>query len=344
MPKIAFKQHLALSKANKLKLEKVNEVIEDYRKQGFRMTLRQIYYQLVKDNIVPNKDSEYDKLGDLLVKGRMCGIVDWTAIVDRNRTPRLPYWYVDENQALTDTADSYRLDRQIGQDNYVEMWVEKDALSEILYDKSSLYHTPLMVNRGYTSCTAVYESFNRFIKKIKEGKKAHILYVGDHDPSGLDMIRDINDRLVEFGAGAVEVQQIALNMKQVTQYDLPPNPAKIRDPRAGWYIKNFGDTSWEVDALTPQVLHETIETSIQKLINIDTYNEMVAREKTEREKLQQMPTLITDLRQYRLTLEESISDLESDEESLNFADQIELNSKRATLTALVSSVKGFSTL
>lgn len=295
--KIAFLQHLGVSKSNKIKLEKVNAIIENYVAKGYRLTLRQLYYQLVKDNIIANDDKEYAKLSDLLVKGRMCGIVDWEAIVDRNRTPQLPYNYENPDEALIDLGNTYRIDRQEGQDNYVELWVEKDALSEVLSRKSVHYHVNLMVNRGYTSCTAVYESANRFRRAIKNGKSANIIYVGDHDPSGLDMVRDINTRLETFGLKEpVNVQHIALTMPQVQLYDLPENPAKIKDPRAGWYIKNFGEMSWEVDALTPEVLHETIDLHIEKLINMEKFNEIVERERTERNQIKILPELITDLR------------------------------------------------
>lgn len=339
--KIAFKDHLSLSKPNKLKLEIINEIIEGYVARDLRLTLRQLYYQLVTKNIIPNNDKEYNKIGDLLVKGRMCGIVDWASIVDRNRTPRLPYSFEDYNDAIDDAAKTYRIDRQLGQNNYIEMWVEKDALSEILYNKASKYHIRLMVNRGYTSCTAVYESFNRFRNAIKEGKEAHILYVGDHDPSGLDMIRDINDRLEEFGAGGVNVRQIALNQEQIKLYNPPPNPAKIKDPRASWYIKNFGDISWEVDALTPEVLYETIETNLRSLIDIKKYDAQVTLEKEEREKLAELPSLISDLREYRETLISDINAME--DEDLSQSDRDYRSILEARLESL-EAIRGFSTL
>ena len=87
-----FRSDLRLSRANVEKLEIVNDIIKEYVSQGYRLTLRQLYYQLVSRDIVPNIQSEYSKLSGLLVKGRMGGEVDWSAIEDRIRVPFLPYW------------------------------------------------------------------------------------------------------------------------------------------------------------------------------------------------------------------------------------------------------------
>lgn len=287
--KIAFRPKLHLSKKNIVQLNIVNNIIEEYRKMGYRLTLRQLYYQLVSRDVIPNNDREYAKISDLLVKGRMGGVVDWDAIEDRVRVPNLPYQVDDIDDAIEDTINSYRLDRQLGQPNYIELWVEKDALSSVLKRKTHHYHVRLMVNRGYSSCTAMYDAFNRFKHFCeKDDRKGHILYLGDHDPSGLDMIRDISERLEEFGV-ELTVTQIGLTTKQVKQYNPPPNPAKITDPRAKWYIEKYGPTSWEVDALNPVTLHEIIDANIVKLLDMKKFNAMVAKEAEEKEEISKLP-------------------------------------------------------
>lgn len=308
--KIAFRKQLNLSKKNLVQLELVNSIIEEYSEAGYRLTLRQLYYQLVSRDVIPNKVAEYDKLSTLLTKGRMGGVVDWDAIEDRIRQPELPYWVDGIEDAIRDTHRHYRINRQEGQSNYIELWVEKDALSSVLSRKSHHYHINLMVNRGYSSTTAMYDSYNRFKRAVDRGQNIHILYCGDFDPSGRDMLRDIDERLVEFGADTIKVHSIALTMKQIKQFDPPPNPAKITDPRAKGYIAEHGDKSWEVDALNPETLHEIIDTNISSLINLDLFNAKIAQETEEKTEIAKLPSQKSSLINIQSHLSDRISTLE----------------------------------
>lgn len=293
--KQAFDSKLRLNTDNKKQLDVINEIIEDYRQQGYKLTLRQLYYQLVSRDVIPNNVKEYAKISNLLKKGRMAGVVDWDAIEDRIRVPKLPYWVYDIPDAINDTIKHYRLNRQKDQDFYIELWVEKDALSGVLSRKTYHYHINLMVNRGYSSVTAMYDAYNR-IKNA--GKPAIIFYLGDHDPSGLDMVRDIRDRLQDFGLSCYEgdnfnemsdkgsdfaIKHIGLTWNQIQQYNPPPNPAKTTDPRSKWYIDKYGATSWEVDALNPDVLHQIIDREIQAVINEDRFNQQLEQEEADKE-------------------------------------------------------------
>ncbi len=266
-----FDDKLRLSSANKERLETINTILEEYKADGYVLTLRQLYYQLVSKDIIPNNDKEYGKLSNILKKGRMSGIVDWASIEDRVRVPKLPYWVNGVKDAIKDTIEQYRINRMKGQDRKIEIWVEKDALSNVLYRVSSKYHIRLMVNRGYSSVSAMYDAYNR----LNSGDV--ILYFGDHDPSGLDMIRDIKERLQDFGL-EIDVMPIALTMNQIEQFTPPPNPAKITDPRAKWYIKKFGGTSWELDALPPRELIRLAENAVENLIDMQLYNDMLKEE------------------------------------------------------------------
>jgi hypothetical protein len=240
-----FDHKLRLSKANKARLEMVNNILEEYQADGYVLTLRQLYYQLVSRDVIPNKQIEYTRLSNVLKKGRMAGVVDWDAIEDRVRKPQLPYWVHDIPDAIDDFIRQYRLDRMKGQAQRVEVWVEKDALSNVLSRVTRKYHCQLMVNRGYSSVSAMYDAY----KRLNDGDT--ILYFGDHDPSGLDMIRDIRERLYSFNGLDIEVVPVALTMEQIRKFNPPPNPTKVQDPRAGWYIEQWGHTSWELDALPP---------------------------------------------------------------------------------------------
>ncbi len=284
MVKEIFRDSLHLSKKNIEQLELINSIIEEYAEEGYVLTLRQLYYQLVSRDVIPNRVQEYAKLSTLLVKGRMAGFVDWDAIEDRIRTPFLPYWVVDVEDAIKDTIDQYRLNRQEGQDVYIELWVEKDALSGVLKRITEYYHINLMVNRGYSSCTAIHDAYKRFQNQEDQGKQVHILYLGDYDPSGLDMIRDIRERLEEFGVSPI-VKPIGLTKTQINRYNPPPNPAKITDPRAKWYIAEYGDTSWEVDALNPKILHQLVKSNVEKLINMNLFTKKLNQETKDKKTL-----------------------------------------------------------
>jgi len=296
--KIQFLTNIRLSLANRNRLYQVNEILDEYKHQGYVLTLRQLYYQLVSRDIIPNNQKEYAKLSDLLTRGRMCGEVDWNGIEDRVRVPKLPYCADDLADALSDIHAQYRNDRQKNMPYYCEIWCEKDALSSVLYRVTERYHIPLIVNRGYSSCSAMYEAYNRL--RVQD-RPCIILYFGDHDPSGLDMVRDITERLEEFGMrsetdvnnffrdGQYEfhVRHVGLTTAQVEQYEPPPNPAKITDPRAKGYIARYGNISWELDALPPAVLSKLLVEHIEEFIDKDILNDNLAREKQDRDKLQQ---------------------------------------------------------
>ena len=289
----AFSDRLHLSSANKERLGVINSIIEEYRKQGYKMTLRQLYYQLVSRDVIPNNLKEYAKLSKLLVQGRMAGVVDWDAIEDRIRVPFIPYWVRGVVHAIEDTIDQYRLDRMRDQDVYIEVWVEKDALSGVLRRITSHYHVNLMVNRGYSSCTAMHDAYERLSAKESDGKRCVILYLGDHDPSGMDMTRDVEERLNEFGVHP-EIRRVALTDAQIKKYNPPPNPAKFSDPRAKDYVAQYGRTSWEVDALPPNVLHQIITENVEGLIDMRKFKRLLAQEVSDRELLSKARDSIDD--------------------------------------------------
>jgi len=287
--KIAY-QKPKLSRANFKRLEQVNDIVEQYAKEGYTLTLRQLYYQLVSKNIIANVTKEYDRLSHLLTQGRLGGIVDWDAIEDRIRTPNLPYYNHSVEQAVEAAHDHFRLDRMDGQDNYIELWVEKDAISSIMKRRTHHYGIRLMVNRGYSSTTAMHDAFKRFEAAIEIGQHATILYLGDADPSGLDMaLNDIPKRLEETFGTSVDVQPIAITWPQIKQYDPPPNPAKIKDPRAAWFIKTYGESSYEVDSLEPKVLAEIVTREIESRLDMDMFEERLKEEERQKKVLAQLP-------------------------------------------------------
>ena len=301
-------------------LGNINEVLEDYADQGYVLTLRQLYYRLVAADVIPNRPNEYVKLSAVLTEGRLCGLVDWNSIEDRTRSPKRPYTVNDIDDAIKDTVNFYRLDRQRGQENYVEMWTEKDAISNILYKQTEEYGIPLLVNRGYSSTTAMYESYKRMERAIERGQNAHILYFGDHDPSGLDMaLNDIPNRLNELFGTNVECKHIGITMPQIKEFDPPPNPAKVTDPRAKWYIGEYGDSSWEVDALEPKDMHKIIHEELEPIIDLEMMEKVKFQELEEKEEISQLPDLrdkVESLKEYlnkEIRLFEEIEDEDKDD-------------------------------
>lgn len=270
----------------------INQIIREYQAAGYRLTLRQLYYQLVSRDVIPNKQNEYLKLSTVLTEGRMCGLVDWDAIEDRLRVPSSPNSWDDPEEGLDTIIRLYQLPRMRGQDVYIEVWVEKDALSGVLSRVTRKYHIPIMVNRGYSSVSAMYDAYNRFRDAHERSQSIRILYMGDYDPSGIDMIRDIRDRISEFFGGGVErgdvdfeIVPIALTRKQIDQYNPPPNPAKTTDPRHARFAANHGLTSWEVDALRPEVLDSILTKAIEKMIDVKLYKKVVSEEAADKERL-----------------------------------------------------------
>lgn len=268
-------------------LAKVTSIVEDYNKQGYRMTLRQLYYQLVSADVVANTPQQYAHLSRLLNDARLAGLVDWDFIEDRVRIPRRNSHWLNIPDLISSAVSSYRRDRWEDQNKFCEVWVEKDALSGVLSPITEKFHVTLMVNRGYSSATAMHDSAMRLRKEENNGKKVTILYVGDHDPSGEDMVRDIRGRLRIFRCNAI-VKKIALTMTQIKKYQPPPNPAKMSDPRAQEYVDKHGESSWEVDALRPDVLHKLVTSEIMKIIDIKKYNDIIEVEQNEVEELQEL--------------------------------------------------------
>lgn len=260
-----------------------NAIIRSYAAQGLRLTLRQLYYQHVSANTIPNSERSYQNLSSLISKARLGGLMDWDAIEDRGRRPHRVSEFEDLKDLVEAAIRSYRLPRWQGQGNYVELWVEKDALAGVLSPVARDYHVTMMVNKGYSSQSAMYESANRFRDK-QDTRACWLFYLGDHDPSGEDMVRDIRDRMGTFGVTLV-VHKIALTMAQVKQYNPPPNPAKITDPRATEYIKKHGASSWEVDALPPQVLQQLIRQSLDTVTDKKTMQIVKDREEVDKEDL-----------------------------------------------------------
>lgn len=268
-------------------IDQAEEIITEYMAEGYELTLRQLYYQFVARGIIANKDSEYKRLGSIINDARLAGLLDWKAIVDRTRKIQINSHWEDPSEIIQETADCYALDTRQTQPIYVEVWVEKEALAGVLERACEPLDVPYFSCKGYVSQSAMWRASLRIIAKLETTfhKQAILLHLGDHDPSGIDMTRDIQDRLILFGAN-IEVKRIALNMNQIERFNPPPNPAKITDSRYRGYITEYGEESWELDALDPRTINELITSEVNNLTVSDKRKTLIEKQEQEREKLQ----------------------------------------------------------
>ena len=283
MSKIQYKKIAFRQKSLDL-IKLINSVIDEYGAQGYELTLRQAYYQLVARGYIENNEHSYKNIGSLINDGRLAGLIDWNSITDRTRNLRHSSHWDRPQDVIKSAKCSYLLDKWEGQPNYVEVWVEKDALVDIVGQACQPIDTPHFSCRGYTSQSEMWSAAQRFIRQ-KNREARYIIHLGDHDPSGIDMTRDIQERLEMFGAD-VYVKRVALTMNQVTTYNPPPNPAKITDSRCGKYIDQYGEESWELDALEPQMLTNLITNEVTALRDDAIYQAICEREAQEKEELQ----------------------------------------------------------
>ncbi len=280
-------REVTFHKESKGILDQLLEIADEYAAQKIKLTLRQLYYQLVARGFIENEEREYKKISRILKKARYGGVVDWESIEDRSRTPQIPYHFESVPDFIKTMMHNFKRDRWDGQDYYLELVTEKDALSSVLspivHEK---YHMGFNVVHGYSSITSIYDMSKRFMEALNAGKKGVLLYVGDHDPSGLDMVRDVRERLSELLRYApVDVIPVALTMDQIHEFNPPPNPAKITDSRAKSYIEQYGAASWEVDALRPDALIRFVEAAIRGYLDVGLMDEVVKREQEQIEEL-----------------------------------------------------------
>jgi len=301
MPRIKY-QDIKIRGAGLALINKMNSIIAEYEAAGYSLTLRQVYYQLVARGIIPNNERSYKMVSDYMSHGRLAGLIDWHAIEDRTRyIRRLNHW---DNPAdiINSAANSYRIDLWDTQPQYIEVWVEKDALIGIVEQVAQRFDVPCFSCRGYTSQSEMWAAAQRLSFASKNGKRpCTVIHLGDHDPSGLDMTRDIRERLILFASADLEltINRIALNMDQVELYNLPPNTAKITDTRFTKYVNEYGETSWELDAIEPIQLDGLIENTIEYYIDKKEMNKQRKRMEEEKEQLAEAEDFISNRHEWQ---------------------------------------------
>ena len=265
-------------------VDAARDVIDEAAAQGYRLTLRAVFYGLVSVNAIANNERSYKRLSEVLNRARWARLLDMTAIDDLQRViVERPAW-----DGPADFAESvvpqYRRDWWANGDARVEVWAEKAAVSSIVGPEAHRFGVRFLACRGYNSLTTLAEAAERwdFDGAQTDSRRSVVLYVGDLDPSGADMDRDIEERLRELAATVVDVRRLALTRAQVEEHDLPPNPTKLTDSRAGDWM--HGRDSWELDALPAPVLAGLVRDALADLIP-DDFDDRRAEDRATRRRL-----------------------------------------------------------
>lgn len=260
---------------NKALLDQAIKVIELYQEKGLSLSLRQVYYQLVTKNIIQNKKAEYKKLLRLLTIARRDGTLSEDCLEDRSRTYHsLPYW-PDYKAGIKALHNQFNLDLWDNQATRPVVLIEKDALIGVIEPVCKKWRVDYMSCRGYLSVGALAELKQRAFENTV------IFYLGDHDPSGLDAVRAL-----KFNLDLIfPVEHIALTYAQVQSQKIPPNPAKESDNRFKDYARQYGNNSYELDALKPEFIQDLLSDTIQGHLDRDKFRAMQTAEKAEKHRL-----------------------------------------------------------
>lgn len=278
-------------------IREVNKILDQY---DMPLTLRQLFYRLVAQLIIPNTITSYKTLSKWMVKAREQGDVDDRRIEDRSRQVLgVGDWgYEDVESFLNDRIKSLQESWQYWarslwetQPLQVLVALEKDALSRLFTDVTDRFHIHVFPTRGYGSYAYVKDMAERI---VSEGKPAIVLYFGDFDPSGRDIERDLRERLERYGAEDFKVVRVALTKHQIAEHNLPPRPEDAatleklgRDPRRVRYGLEY---ACELDALEPPTLQDMIQQSVMERIDEKEWNTRVQQIKDEQTKLKEKLT------------------------------------------------------
>lgn len=280
------------------KLEKVKQILKeltDYKP----LTLRQIYYQLVGRGHIENRVSQYTMLSGLLKWARIEGYIPWEDIEDRVRVYHDLTGWENSDQFVQASLDQflndYKRDLLQSQEEYIEIWIEKDALSSVFTKVAAPYTISVVVCRGFSSATFLndYKKRLRYYSK----KTPVMLYFGDFDPSGVEIFEAIKTSLrEELGILGIGFKRIALLREDILRYKLPHNPNELKrsDPRASKHIEAYGELAVELDALRPDILEEKIRNAIEAELDIGAFNNEVEVYQLELNKLNRFKEKVTE--------------------------------------------------
>jgi hypothetical protein len=240
------------------------------------MTVRQVFYQATVRGLIEKTEAGYAKVQTDLVAMRRDGWLPYNWLADNTRWQRKPRTFSNVEDALADTARLYRKALWADADSYVEVWLEKDALSGVVYPVTDAYDVPLMVARGYASLSFLHTAAE-YIGTLDV--PAYIYHFGDFDPSGVNAGEKIEETLRDLAPDAeIVFERIAVRPEQIDAWGLPTRPTKTSDSRA----KGFGDISVELDAIEPGQLRALVQETIEQHLPAEQYEILKVAEASER--------------------------------------------------------------
>jgi hypothetical protein len=194
---------------------------------------------------------------------------------------------------LNNFLAEYRRDLLQTQEKYIEVWIEKDALSTIFRRVTLPYYISTVVCRGFSSVSFLNDFKNRLSNY--EGKTPVMLYFGDFDPSGMEMLESTKTTLRdELGVEGIEFKRVALTREDILKYELPHNPDALKrtDTRAKKHVEAYGELAVELDALRPDVLEQKIKEAIESELDVDAFNTELDRHNEEIKKIDLLKTKV----------------------------------------------------
>lgn len=263
-------------------MDVIRQAIVDALEEDAPMTVRQVFYRLTVQGVVPKQERRgYQTVQRLLVEMRDNGDIDYDDIVDSSRTIRAPDTFDSIDQALYDATRQYRRSLWTGRDEFIQVWIEKEALAGVVWDVTDRWDVQLWVNRGFASLSYLNQGAQWINKALSKGKRVFIYNMGDHDPSGVGAWDSMKDRLVEWidDVYRVEFERIAVTPWQIREWSLPSRPTKQSDSRS----KGFDAESVEMDAIMPRQLRRIVENAILRHVSLDELERTMLIEEAERE-------------------------------------------------------------
>ena len=247
------------------------------------VSLRQVFYALVSQGLEKDERA-YARLGEVINRARRAGLVPFDAIRDDGVAAREPHFYAgpdDFGDRMLEAAEHYRLDRQAGQDIYIEVWTEAAGTVPQLANAVSAYGVPVYSAGGFLSLTAVHDAAERAASR-DTGTVA--LQVGDHDPSGASIFDRLDRDVAAFAAdkgASFTAHRLALTAAQVDALGIETAPPKRTDSRA----KRWDGETAQLEAIPPDLLTRIVVDAIKALTDANTRDEVLALEAEQRSAL-----------------------------------------------------------
>lgn len=297
------------TKAHEIIIGQVNFIIDEMTAEGYpSMSVRRIHYEGVTKNWWENTPSQYGRLIDVISAGRLAGLISWTAIEDEGRNLMGINTVDSPAQLVKQAMNEFALDLWHNQEWRPEVWVEKAGQQGVVGRICNQLRVDFFATRGYCSDSEMWKAGRRFARRIRKGQRPIVFHLGDHDPSGLDMTRDIREKLAMFAGVPVTVVRIGLNMDQIEELKPPANflkvgvDGKFTDSRAEAYYREFGEESWELEVLRPAYVHNIIEQNVMRIRDEELWDEALEEETQDKRRLEEL------LKQFGGTPEEQDDD------------------------------------